>query len=471
MASREEELWKAIKEGRLVDAKNLIASGADTRLPNHNDNELTALDYAQLTGDINFFKYVSYKNREINVKTVTERFPSLVETFLTLPDFQMNFKWRVYSWVPFISAFCPKDEWKLTKVGGKLRIDTSLANWSGFRFTKGSISVFFDASTENMLDSFIAIDNVSGERISVLREMVTPEEENQNIENNNNNNNGEDETPISSFDNDINNLMKMDLLKGTILVDNIQRKEVLSGVFHKKPKTIIHDNLFHATEYELEDIKVRFMQYYFEDFGKDEIFKYENGNEFKKVDKKKKEKRHKSKKGDKKKHENPEKEEKYQSDSENINDDDFDNGNTNNNRNINSNNTNNDNNNNKDPFKDYNLNDANDNNDDEGKNHNKKHSIKPKFYEKTYSGKFWCARDFPVQVWTLYPFLEALAPFKETPCNVIKVLDFFDVGTPVKAEISVFPTVKVEFQFCNYNGNVDEYRDYVNQPLSSESAQ
>lgn len=443
MTSREEELWKLIKEGRFVDAKNLIDLGADTRRPNPNDNELTALDYAQLTGDINFFKFVSYKNREINVKTVTERFPSLIETFLTLPDFQMNFKWRVYSWVPFISAFCPKDEWKLTKVGGKLRIDTSLANWSGFRFTKGSISVFFDASTEDILDSFIAIDNVSGERISVLREMVNSGNDNQTTENDNRNdnendaahgldNNADDTEIKSSFDNDIANLMKMDLLKGTILVDHIQRKEVTSGVFHKKPKTIIHDKTFHATEYELNDIKVRFMQYYYEDFGKEGIFNFKNGHEFKKDDKKTKDKHHRQNKksNSSKSHENQEKEENYQYDSEN------DDGSNNN---------------------------DNESNHDESKDQ-KKHVIKPKFYEKTYSGKFWCARDFPVQVWTLYPFLEALAPFKETPSNVIKVLDFFDVGTPVKAEISVFPTVKVEFQFCNYNGNVDEYREYVNAP-------
>lgn len=430
MTSSEEELWKAIKEGRFVDAKNLIESGADTRRPNPNDNELTALDYAQLSGDFNFFKYVSYKNREINVRTVTERFPSLVETFLTLPDFQMNFKWRVYSWVPFISSFCPKDEWKLTKVGGKLRIDTSLANWSGFRFTKGSISVFFDASTDDMLDSFIAIDNVTGERISVLKEMVTSAEDNQSTENINNNvlieaeNNSVNTDTKSSFDNDINNLMKMDLLKGTILVDHIQRKEVKSGIIHKKPKTIIHDNLFHATEYELNDIKIRFMQYYFEDFGKEGIFNYTNGNEFKKDYSKAKNKHQSAKIKNKKKQKNLETEENYQ-------DDDSEN--------------------------------DNNNNDDESKSTNK-HTVKPKFYEKTYSGKFYCARDFPVQVWTLYPFLEALAPFKETPSNVIKVLDFFDVGTPVKAEISVFPTVKVEFQFCNFNGNVDEFRDYVNLP-------
>lgn len=443
MASKEEELWKAIKEGRFVDAKNLIASGADTRRPNPNDNELTGLDYAQLTGDINFFKYVSYKNREINVKTVTERFPSLVDTFLTLPDFQMNFKWRVYSWVPFISAFCPKDEWKMTKVGGKLRIDTSLANWSGYRFTKGSISVFFDASTEDMLDSFIAIDNVSGERISVLREMVNTNED-QNIEENNNNNNdiaenenngSENTQQKSTFDNDIDNLMKMDLLKGTILVDHIQRSVVNSGVFHKKPKTIIHDNLFHATEYELSDIKVRFMQYYYEDFGKDEIFNNTDGHEFKRDDKKPKSKSKKQKKNRKNHQEDSEnKEENYQSDDDNDNP--------------------------PNNLESFNYNDE---------NKNKKHVIKPHFHEKTYSGKFWCARDFPVQVWTLYPFLEALAPFEETPRNVIKVLDFFDVGTPVKGEISVFPTVKVEFQFCNYNGNVDEYREYVNQPPAESS--
>ncbi|OHS95707.1 hypothetical protein TRFO_10345 [Tritrichomonas foetus] len=329
-------LWRAIKEKRFDDARALIESGVDTRISDKHD--LTALDYAQLSGNIEFFKYVSRKNREKNVQTVMERFPALVENFLTLPDFQMKFKWRVYSWIPFISAFCPKDEWKMTKVGSKLRIDTGLANWSGFRFTKGSVSVFFDASCPDMLDSFLAVDNVSGEKVSVLREIIDSKD----------------------FDTDIDNLMNMDLLKGSIDVENIHRS-CPKKLLRRKTKECVHDN-FHATLFDFTNIKVKFKHYLCEDFGKD-----------------------------------------------------------------------------------------------------KKH-LKPQYHEKTYSGKFWCSQDFPVQPYTLVPFLEALAPFKDTAKNIINLLGLFDVGTPIKGEVFVFPTVRVEFQFHDHNGNVDEYRNYVDRP-------
>lgn len=424
MAEKEKQLWKAIKEGRYVDAQILIESGADTICPNINDNELTALDLSQLTGDYKFFKYVSYKNRERNVKTVTERFPSLVETFLTLPDFQMNFKWRVYSWIPFISAFCPKDEWKLTKVGGKLRIDTSLANWSGYRFTKGSISVFFDASTGDMLDSFIAIDTVNGQRVSVMREIIGSKSSENGEE--------EDREFQDGFDKDIQDLLKMDLLKATILVDQIKIREIKTGIFRKKPKVCLHDKLFHATQYELSNIKIRFMQYYYEDFGKEGIFE-RHPNEFKN-DLRYSKKHHKTSAN--------EKNEVNMS----IEDDE-----SNNEERLNAI-----------------LRNAEENHDGEFDYQTgsvkTKGAPKPHFHEKTYSGKFWCSQDFPVQPYTLIPFLEALSPFKETARNIISILHLFDVGTPVKGEISVFPTVKVEFQFCDYNGNVDEYNDYVNLP-------
>ena len=340
-SSAEDRLRQAIKSGQFDEARSLIESGAD--LLKTDDDGFNSLDYAQLSGNVDFFKYTFIKNRENNVKRATEKFQILCENFLSMPDFQMKFKWKVYSWIPFISAFCPKDEWTLTKVGSRLRIDTSLANWSGFRFTKGSVSVFFDASCNDIIDSFIAVDNVSNERVSVMREIIDQ----------------------SNIDGDVENLMKLDMLKGTIKVQEISMN-MAKSFFRGKPKTVLHDKRFDAKRYDLSNIKVGFKHILSTEFGK------------------------------------------------------------------------------KEPYK------------------------RAHYTEKTYSAKCWCSPDFPVQPHTLVPFLEALAPSSEASHNIFAILEMFHVGTPVRGEIAVFPTVRVNFQFHEYRDDVESFRDYVILPPDSQ---
>lgn len=339
---REHQLMEAIKAKRFEDAQSILADGADPRITD--ENGLTSVDYAQLSGNLEFFTHISRVTREINVKTVTQRFPDLCQTFLSLPDFKVTFDWAVKSWVPFVSMFCPFDRWILTKVGSRLRIDTTLANWSGFRWTRGSVSVFFDAACTDMMDSFLAIDNVSGDRISVLREMIESED----------------------IDRDIQILMQLDLIKGFIQINEII-KEQSKGWFGRKAKIVNHDQTFMATPFDIKNAKIKFLHYYCNEFGK----------------------------------ENP----------------------------------------------------------------------KVRLREKTYSAKFWCSNDFPVQPRMLTPFLEALAPFKDTARNVLSLFGMFDGdGMPVRGEVFVFPTVKLEFKFIDYNGDVASYRNDVIPPGPTDVA-
>ena len=339
---REKALIDAILAKEFARALEIVDDGADPRLSD--ESGFNGLDYAQLTGNIDFFKQISRKTREINVRTVTERFPELCQTFLSLPDFQVTFDWAVRSWVPFVSGFCPSDKWVLTKVGSRLRIDTTLANWSGFRWTRGSLSIFFDAAADDMLDSFLAVDGVSGDRVRVLREIVESAE----------------------IDEDIATLMKLDLIKAFIQIEKI-RKVPAKGWF-RRLRPAKHDGTWMATPYDLKDAKVKFLHYHYKEFGKE----------------------------------------------------------------------------------------------------------RPKLrrHEKSYSARFWCSTDFPVQPGMLTPFLEALAPSRQTARNVLQLLGMFEGqegGMPVKGEVHVFPTVRLEFQFCNYSGDVDSFRDYVIPPPPSDT--
>ncbi|KAH0794545.1 ankyrin repeat domain-containing protein 13C [Histomonas meleagridis] len=332
-----EALFNAIKEKRFDDADRLLESGVDTRITD--DKGLTPVDYAQLSGNVDFFKKISFINRRINVHMMTEKFPQLCQHFLSIPDFQMKFKWQVYSWIPFISAFCPSDTWLISKVGSKLRIDTTLANWNNYRFTRGSTSVFFDANSPDMLDSFIVIDNVSGQRFSVLREIIESNE----------------------IENDIDNLMKMDLLKGSINPETIHHKPS-KNFFGWRIRDSLHQNRYQVTPSDLSNVKVKFTHFLCDDFGKE--------------------------------------------------------------------------------------------------------NIRPLFHEKTYSGRFWCSREFPVQPSMLIPFFEALSPFKDTCRNILMLLGMFEDGMPLKAIINVFPTVKLSFEFIDFEDNTELYHDYVNLPMN-----
>jgi hypothetical protein len=80
-------------------------------------------------------------------------------------------------------------------------------------------------------------------------------------------------------------------------------------------------------------------------------------------------------------------------------------------------------------------------------------------HEKTYKGHFWLSLDFPVQLRMLVPILETMAPFRETARNFLTLLGMFDEGMPVKGDIDVFATVKLEFSFDNFFGDVDSFRD------------
>jgi hypothetical protein len=330
LREREMALIAAIRSRRFEDATRLLEEGADPRVTD--DSGLTACDHALLSGDRDFFTHISKVNRRINVETVISRFPGLCQTFLSLPDFRVSFNWRVVSWIPFVSAFCPSDTWVLTKAGSRLRIDTTLANWSGFRWTRGSMTVYFDAASPDMMDSFVAIDNVSGVRFSVLREVV----ESLDVET------------------DIGNLMRLDLIKGFIQIDAF-RKAPARRWFGWRVGARTHDQQWGAVPVDIWNAKVRFLHYYWEEFGRE--------------------------------------------------------------------------------------------------------SPRLRVHEKTYKGRFWLSIDFPVQPGMLVPFLETMAPFRETARNLLTLLGMFEEGMPVKGEIAVFPTVKMEFAFDHFSGDVDSFRD------------
>lgn len=80
--------------------------------------------------------------RKVNTE-YEKRIPILLDILQKMPDFYMELKWELHSWVPLVSILCPSDNYKIYKRGANLRIDTTLAGFDNMRWTRGDISIVF----------------------------------------------------------------------------------------------------------------------------------------------------------------------------------------------------------------------------------------------------------------------------------------------------------------------------------------
>jgi len=116
------------------------------------------------------------KDREIvglllnSIKTRLEgefksRLPSLVSGLSSLPDFEMEMKWEIKSWVPLVSRFCPYDTYKIYKRGSSFRVDTTIVGVNGIKFQRGDLVFMFTSnrffSVDNMKKTYVEFSLVS----------------------------------------------------------------------------------------------------------------------------------------------------------------------------------------------------------------------------------------------------------------------------------------------------------------------
>ncbi|KAM9974141.1 hypothetical protein ACTFIW_003053 [Dictyostelium discoideum] len=83
----------------------------------------------------------------------TKRMPILVSALENIPDFEMELKWEVKSWVPLVTRFCPYDTYKIYKQGSSFRVDTSIIGMDGIKFIRGDLSFLYKSQRLFSMDS------------------------------------------------------------------------------------------------------------------------------------------------------------------------------------------------------------------------------------------------------------------------------------------------------------------------------
>lgn len=87
-----------------------------------------------------------------------ERRGNLIEALNQIGNFYMELKWDFHSWVPLVSRILPSDVCKIHKCGAKIRLDTTLVDFTDMKWERGDISFIFRGD-KNPSESLTVLDN------------------------------------------------------------------------------------------------------------------------------------------------------------------------------------------------------------------------------------------------------------------------------------------------------------------------
>ncbi|KAN0029467.1 hypothetical protein ACTA71_007596 [Dictyostelium dimigraforme] len=106
----------------------------------------------------------------------TKRMPILVSALENIPDFEMELKWEVKSWVPLVTRFCPYDTYKIYKQGSSFRVDTTIIGMDGIKFIRGDLSFLYKSqrlfSMDNIKHTYSEMEIVASKNPKVHDEEV-----------------------------------------------------------------------------------------------------------------------------------------------------------------------------------------------------------------------------------------------------------------------------------------------------------
>ncbi|RUS72970.1 hypothetical protein EGW08_019273 [Elysia chlorotica] len=134
----------------------LLAHGAPIKIKNAMG--WTPLAEAISYGDRQTILLVLCKFKQQSRESLEERRPMLVQALKDIGDFDLELKWDFQSWVPLVSRMLPSDICRIRKKGSRIRLDTTLVDFTEMRWERGDITFLFNGESKPR-QSLSVLDN------------------------------------------------------------------------------------------------------------------------------------------------------------------------------------------------------------------------------------------------------------------------------------------------------------------------
>jgi hypothetical protein len=169
-------LLLAVKMRHLDIARVLIVRGADMKVSS--DGRFSILEEAILAKDEEFLQEIYLREQRNEWIRWRPKANALIPLLVELPDFDLEMHWRFGSknvLAPLIKAVAPNDTYHIWKRGAWLRIDSTIAGYSGrFRVVRGRVSIIFTGPGHKAPGSILKLDHDKKKVYSLLRRLERP---------------------------------------------------------------------------------------------------------------------------------------------------------------------------------------------------------------------------------------------------------------------------------------------------------
>lgn len=148
-------LAMAAQMGRVDCTKVLLKHEADTTITS--SLCFYPLQDAISTGNREICRMIMEKRFFQISDMVQIRTPFLYSQLPNVPDLYVEVDWKFFSWIPFVTNFCPRDTCRIWKRGNWVRFDMSLVGLEKYTFQYGEVSFIFKIDPE--LVTFWVVDH------------------------------------------------------------------------------------------------------------------------------------------------------------------------------------------------------------------------------------------------------------------------------------------------------------------------
>ncbi|CAF4780679.1 unnamed protein product [Pieris macdunnoughi] len=149
-------LHLAVMLGRKDCVQLLLAHGAPVKVKNLAG--WSPLAEAISYGDRQSISSLVRKLKQQAREQMELRRPDLIRALEQIQDFYMELKWDFHSWVPLVSRILPSDICKIYKSGSRIRLDTTLVDFTDMKWERGDLSFIFQGDRPTS-ESLTVLDN------------------------------------------------------------------------------------------------------------------------------------------------------------------------------------------------------------------------------------------------------------------------------------------------------------------------